>query len=197
MVFKKKLIKCLIFPIKFKFKGLPTKILEMIIDNKVFYNTNLIPANKYKYSSQFTRSSFTDCEKMYTFYLTQKKSFINLIILFFFSLLILGFNQFKRLPKDECCQCIKDFLLPQRSCHDIKKQLSNISNSEQRQANLKELIRRQKSLNLSSIENFEFKKEIHYKSPLEQIDRIQLPSIYTVREIKSLFFYENNDLILI
>ena len=63
MVFEK-LIKCLIFAIKFKFKGLPTKILEMIIDNKVFYNTNLIPANKYKYSSQFTRSSFTDCEKM-------------------------------------------------------------------------------------------------------------------------------------
>lgn len=44
--------------------GVPTKILELIVNNRVFYNTNLIPVNKYKYSSQFTRSSFSDCEKM-------------------------------------------------------------------------------------------------------------------------------------
>lgn len=44
--------------------GLPSKILEMIVNNKCFYNTNLIPVNKYKYSSQFTRSIFSDCEKM-------------------------------------------------------------------------------------------------------------------------------------
>ena len=92
----------------------------------------------------------------------------------------MGFNQFKHLTKDECCQCIKDFLLPHRSVYDIKKQLSSISNSEQRQASFKELIKRQKSLESDISEQFDFIKEIHYKSPLEQIDHIQLPSIYTV-----------------
>jgi hypothetical protein len=92
----------------------------------------------------------------------------------------MGFNQFKHLPKDECCQCIKEFLLAHRSCYDIKKQLSSISNSENRQANLKELINRQKSLKSDLNEHFDFKKEIHYKSPLEQIDHINLPSMYTV-----------------
>ena len=89
----------------------------------------------------------------------------------------MGFNQFKHLPKDECCKCIKEAVLGHRSIHDIKKQLSGISNSEQRQASLKELIKRQK---LNLIENVNFKKETNYKSPLEQADNVQLPSMYTV-----------------
>lgn len=90
----------------------------------------------------------------------------------------MGFNKFKHLPKDECCKCIKETVLAHRSCHDIRKQLNGISNSDNRQASLKELIKRQ---NINSLENFEFKKEVHYKSPLEQADHIQLPSMYTVR----------------
>lgn len=70
--------------------------------------------------------------------------------------------------------------MPHRIFNDIKKQLSSISNSEQRQTSLKELIRKQKSISLNYMENFNFVNEIHYKSPLEQIDRVQLPSMYTV-----------------
>ena len=98
-----------------------------------------------------------------------------------FSLLIMGFNKFKHLPKNECCQCIKDHLLPQRTSEDIKKQLSNISNSEQRQLKLKELLKSQKlnsNKNGISSKNFEFIKEVDYKSPLEQSDFIQLPSMF-------------------
>lgn len=89
----------------------------------------------------------------------------------------MGFNQFKHLPKSECCQCIKDHLLPHRSIHDIRKQLCNISNSEQRQMHLKELLKKQKQMNP---ENYEFDVERNYKSPLEQSDNVQLPSMYTV-----------------
>ena len=95
----------------------------------------------------------------------------------------MGFNKFKHLPKNECCQCIKDHLLPQRTSEDIKKQLSNISNSEQRQLKLKELLKSQKlnsNKNGISSKNFEFIKEVDYKSPLEQSDFIQLPSMYTL-----------------
>jgi hypothetical protein len=98
----------------------------------------------------------------------------------------MGFNKFKHLPKAECCQCIKENLLPQRSCDDIRKQLTNYSNSEQRQLNLKELLKNQKKLNAHSLNNFDFVKEIHYKSPFEQADHVDLPSMYTV---SILFFF--------
>jgi hypothetical protein len=95
------------------------------------------------------------------------------------SLLIMGFNKFKHLPKSECCRCIREHLLGHRSCEDIKKQLSLISNSEQRQNNLKELLKKQKQMNMT--ESFTFNRRIHYKSPFEQSDKVRLPSMYTVR----------------
>jgi hypothetical protein len=92
----------------------------------------------------------------------------------------MGFNKFKHLPKPECCECIKAHLLPHRSCDDIKKQLSSISNSEQRQNSLKDLLRKQKQLN--TLKNNEFNKNVHYKAPIDQLDCIEdLPSMYTVR----------------
>lgn len=84
---------------------------------------------------------------------------------------------FKHLPKAECCQCIKDHLLPHRCIDDIRKQLCSISNSEQRQMYLKELLKKQKQMNS---ENYEFDVKRNYKSPLEQSDNVQLPSMYTV-----------------
>lgn len=98
-----------------------------------------------------------------------------------FRLLIMGFNKFKHLPKSECCECIKEHLLPNRSCDDIRKQLNYFSNSEQRQAQLKELLRKQKQLMTNLMQNYEFIKEVHYKSPFEQSENVQLPSQYTVK----------------
>ena len=95
----------------------------------------------------------------------------------------MGFNKFKHLPKDECCQCIRDHLLVHRTCFDIKKQLSSISNSEQRQSSLKDLLKKQGQLNSLSSQRFEFNKDIHYKSPLDQSDCVQLSPIYTVIEV--------------
>jgi hypothetical protein len=95
----------------------------------------------------------------------------------------MGFNKFKHLPKVECCQCIKEHLLPHKSITEIRHQLSGISSSEQRQHNLKELLRKQKQLcfnNALSKNNYQFSTDIHYKSPFEQSESIQLPSIYTV-----------------
>ena len=103
----------------------------------------------------------------------------------------MGFNKFKHLPKDECCQCIKEHLLPHRNCQDIKKQISQISNSEQRQASLKELLKKQKALEHNSLNSLAFKKTLHYKSPLEQAERsehAQLPCIYTVKKTFFLSF---------
>jgi hypothetical protein len=94
----------------------------------------------------------------------------------------MGFNKFKHLPKTECCQCIREHLLPQRSCDDIKKQLCNISNSEQRQLKLKELLKKQKqsaSANIGYLTQ-DFVKEVHYKALIEQTQSVQLPSMYTL-----------------
>ncbi len=46
-------------------QGVPTKILELVVNSPVFYNTNLIPNLKYKYQSHFKRSLFSDIEKMF------------------------------------------------------------------------------------------------------------------------------------
>lgn len=93
----------------------------------------------------------------------------------------MGFDKFKHLQKDECCQCIKEHLLPHRNCFDIKKQLNSISSSEVRQSCLKDLLKKQKEMSLSTLKNFEFIPEKHYKSPLEQSDNyVPLPSMYTV-----------------
>jgi hypothetical protein len=97
----------------------------------------------------------------------------------------MGFNQFKHLPKGECCECIRDHLLPHRNIEDIRKQICNISNSEQRQMYLKELLKKQKQMNN---ENYEFDFQRNYKSPLDQSDNVQLPSMYTVN-LKVLFTY--------
>ena len=71
-------------------------------------------------------------------------------------------------------------MLPHRNWQDIKKQLNCLSGSEERQACLKELLKKQKHLNAISLKNFDFNKEIHYKSPFEQADHVQLPSMYTL-----------------
>lgn len=93
----------------------------------------------------------------------------------------MGFDKFKHLQKDECCQCIKEHLLPHRNCFDIKKQLNSISSSEVRQSCLKDLLRKQKETSCCTLKNFEFIPEKHYKSPLEQSENyVQLPSMYTV-----------------
>lgn len=92
----------------------------------------------------------------------------------------MGINKFKHLPKTECCECIREHLLPQRTCDDIRKQFSNFSNQEQRQSQLKELLQRQKCLTPNNMQNFEFIKEIHYKSPFDQAETAQLPCQYTV-----------------
>ena len=105
----------------------------------------------------------------------------------------MGFNKFKHLPKDECCQCIREHLLPHRNRQDIKKQISQISNSEQRQSSLKELLKKQKSLQ-NSLNELAFNKSLHLKSPYEQIERSensQIPSIYTV--IFIFFFSQKYD----
>ena len=91
----------------------------------------------------------------------------------------MGFNKFKHLPKQEACECIRDHLLPQRATDDIKRQLVYITNSEHRQASLKELLAKQKQQPKSA--NYDFDKKVHYKSPLEQADfHAHLPSMYTV-----------------
>ncbi len=101
-------------------------------------------------------------------------------------LLIMGFNKFKHLPKPECCECIREHLLPQRNCDEIKRQISLLTNSEQRQAYLKELLRKQKQL--TTLADYEFIKEVHYKSPLEQADfHVHLPSMYTVSDHQNRF----------
>ena len=83
---------------------------------------------------------------------------------------------FKHLPKMDCCNCIKEYLLPQRSSDDIRKQLTSITNTDQRDMKLKDLLKKQNRL-----DNYDdFIKEIHYKSPFEQSDQIQLPPMYTV-----------------
>jgi len=141
-------------------KGLPSKMIETILSSRVFCNVSLLPNARYKYVSTFKRSQFNDNEKI---------------------LLIMGFDKFKHLPKDECCQCIKDYLLAHRSTTDIRKQLNSISNSEQRQKCLKELLRKQTE---ERSFNKEFDKELHYMSPFEQSERydIQLMPMYTVRK---------------
>lgn len=128
--------------------GVPVKIIESFVKSPVFYNTGLLPNAKYKYVSTFKRSHFTDNEKI---------------------LLILGYNKFKHLAKEECCQCVKEHTLPHRSCFDIRKQFSLVNNSDLRQISLKDLQKKQKDLNQSALKNFEFKKNVHYKSPAEQI----------------------------
>jgi hypothetical protein len=91
----------------------------------------------------------------------------------------MGYNKFKHLPKAECADCIKEHLLPQRACDEIRRQLSLFSNSEQREASFKELLQKQKQI--STLKSYEFIREIHYKSPLEQSDSVHLPPMYTVR----------------
>ncbi len=139
--------------------GMPLKFLEIVLTSPVFYNINLIPSSKYKYHSHFKRFSLSDTEKI---------------------LLIMGYNKFKHLPKNECSKCINQHLLPNRTPDDIKKHLSLFSNSTERQANLKELLDNQKQINSHMVKNFEFKKEKHYKSPFDQSEIAQLPSMYTV-----------------
>ena len=141
-------------------QGMPYKYLEIVLTNPVFYNTHLMPSAKYKYHSHFKRFSLSDTEKI---------------------LLIMGYNKFKHLPKSECSKCISQHLLSNRTPDEIKKHLSLFSNSEERQASLKELLDNQKRVSSSSIKNFEFVKEKHYKSPYDQSNSIQLPSMYTVR----------------
>jgi len=46
-------------------QGVPSKILELVVNSPVFYNTNLMPNLKYKYQSHFKRSLFSDIEKMF------------------------------------------------------------------------------------------------------------------------------------
>jgi len=143
-------------------QGMPLKFLEIVLTSPVFYNINLIPSAKYKYHSHFKRFSLSDTEKI---------------------LLIMGYNKFKHLPKNECSKCINQHLLPNRPADDIKKHLSLFSNSSERQANLKELLDNQKQINAHLVKNFEFIKEKHYKSPFDQSDNVQLPSMYTVISI--------------
>jgi dihydrofolate reductase len=140
-------------------QGMPIKYLEIILNSPVFYNTNLIPSCKYKYHSHFKRFSLSDTEKI---------------------LLIVGYNKFKHLPKDQCSKCIHEHLLSNRSCVEIKKHLSLFSNSEERQANLKELLSNQKRLETQLVKNFDFCKSRNYKSPFDQSDSVQLPSMYTI-----------------
>ena len=90
----------------------------------------------------------------------------------------MGFNKFKHLQKNECCQCIRDHLLPHRSVEDIKRQINANCYSDQRQVRLKELRRQQKQLN--TIIDYNFNKQIHYKSPYQQAEYVQLPPMYTV-----------------
>ncbi len=71
-------------------------------------------------------------------------------------------------------------MLAHRTCFDIKKQLSSITNLEHRQEILKSLLRKQKETNTASLRQYDFNKELHYKSPLEQSDVIELCSMYTV-----------------
>ena len=144
-------------------QGMPNKFLEIVLTNPVFYNTNLIPSSKYKYHSHFKRFSLSDTEKI---------------------LLIMGYNKFKHLPKNECSKCISEHLLSNRTPDEIKKHLSLFSNLEERQSSLKELLSNQKRLNAQCIKNFEFVKEKHYKSPFDQSDNVQLPSMYTVKRAK-------------
>lgn len=92
----------------------------------------------------------------------------------------MGFNKFKHLPKSECCECIKEHMLPIRSCDDIRKQLNNFSSSELRQNQLKELLKRQRQIKANWMHNYNFIKEVHYRSPFDQADHVQLPSQYTV-----------------
>ncbi len=146
-------------------KGLPSKMIEKILSSRVFCNVSLLPNAKYKYVSTFKRSQFNDNEKI---------------------LLIMGFDKFKHLPKDECCQCIKDCLLAHRSTSDIRKQLNSISNSEQRQKCLKELLNKQVQ---ERSPNRVFDKNLHYMSPFEQSERndVQLTSMYTVNFLNTRF----------
>ena len=92
----------------------------------------------------------------------------------------MGYNKFKHLQKNECCKCIHEHLLSNRSCDEIKKHLSLFSNSEERQKNLKELLNNQRMLQAHSVKNFEFIKDLHYKSPYDQSDNVPLPPMYTV-----------------
>lgn len=66
-----------------------------------------------------------------------------------------------------------------------------MSSSEQRQLQLKELLKRQKKPGNVMLSNYEFSKEIHYKSPFEQADSAQLPTMYTVISIKRKYFILN------
>jgi hypothetical protein len=103
----------------------------------------------------------------------------------------MGFYKFKHLPKSECCHCIKEHLLPHRSIAEIRHQISIISSSEQRQHSLKDQLKKQKKLcsnNALSKNDYRFIAEIHYKSPFEQSESIQLPSIYTVSFCCGFFF---------
>ena len=46
-------------------KSVSNKILETLITSPVFYNLSLLPNFRFKYTSQFRRSCFSDNEKMW------------------------------------------------------------------------------------------------------------------------------------
>ena len=96
------------------------------------------------------------------------------------SLLIMGFEKFKHLPKDECCQCIIQHFLPHRASFNFKKHLGWLTNTIQRNAIRKELLRKQRDCDQFSLNDFNFDRRIHYKSPYEQSDQVYLPTMYTV-----------------
>lgn len=95
----------------------------------------------------------------------------------------MGFNKFKHLDRQQAVECIHKYMMPHKSCEEIKKQINSIIDHEERQKKLKSLLMKQKNEKMTTLENYEFDEEIHYRSPFEQAEKARLPPMYTVRHV--------------
>jgi hypothetical protein len=98
-----------------KTSSITNKYCDIIVSSPVFYNIDLLPTTRYRYSSQYTKAQFSEPEQ---------------------KLLMFGNEKFGHLSKIECNELIHAHLLPIRSPFEIGKKLADLKKCHERREKL-------------------------------------------------------------